>query len=157
MTKQELKDYGVKVSQASRTGLIVIMYDIAIKYLDDAIKAYEGSDTAGYREYLKKGKNIINELSSALDMKYPVSSGLFGIYTFMNNALVRADIRNDASEVVRIKDMLVRLRMSFETVSRTDDSGPVMENSQQVYAGLTYSRSSLNEDVYNNDRRGFTV
>ena len=56
MTKQELKDYGVKVSQASRTGLIVIMYDIAIKYLDDAIKAYEGSDTAGYREYLKKGK-----------------------------------------------------------------------------------------------------
>lgn len=157
MTKQKLKDYGIKVSQASRTELVVIMYDIATEYLDDALDAYNAGNTDSFRQYLRKAKNFINELSSSLDMKYQVSSQLFSIYLFMNNALIRADIRNDVSEIDRIKMMLIKLRNSFDKVSREDNSGPVMTNSDQVYAGLTYSKESLNENVYSDGRRGFTV
>ncbi len=75
----------------------------------------------------------------------------------MNNALVRADIRKDISETERIIGMLKKLQAAFAEVGKEDDSGPMMENTQQVYAGLTYSKSSLNEDMYSNGNRGFTV
>lgn len=34
---------------------------------------------------------------------------------------------------------------SFEQVAKEDHSGPVMEHSQQLYAGLTYGKGTLNE------------
>lgn len=37
------------------------------------------------------------------------------------------------------------MKESFEEIAKQDTSGPVMENSQQVYAGLTYGKGSLNE------------
>jgi flagellar protein FliS len=48
------------------------------------------------------------------------------------------------------------LMSSFQEVAKQDDSGPVMENTQQVYAGLTYGKGSLNEVALNTDR-GFRV
>lgn len=157
VTKQELKDYGVKVTQASRTGLIVIMYEITAKYLSDACECFEAGDIDEFRFNLRKAKAFINELSSSLDMRYPVSGNLFSLYMFMNNALVRADIRKDISETERIIGMLKKLQAAFAEAGKEDDSGPMMENTQQVYAGLTYSKSSLNEDMYSNGNRGFTV
>lgn len=157
VTKQELKDYGMKVTQASRTGLIVIMYEITVKYLSDACECFEAGNTDEFRFNLRKAKSFINELSNSLDMSYPISGNLFALYMFMNNALVRADIRNDISETERIIGMLKKLQASFAEAGKTDESGPLMENTQQVYAGLTYSKSSLNENMYSNGNRGFTV
>ncbi len=157
MTKQELKDYGVKVTQASRTGLIVIMYEITIKYLSDACERFNAGDIEEFRLNLRKAKSFINELSASLDMRYPVSGNLFSLYMFMNNALVRADIRRDISETERIIIMLKKLQTAFAEAGKEDSSGPMMENTQQVYAGLTYSKSSLNENMYLDENRGFTV
>lgn len=157
MTKQELNDYGVKVTQASRTGLIVLMYEITVKYLSDACECFRAGDTDEFRFNLRKAKAFINELSGSLDMSYPVSGNLLALYMFMNNALVRADIRRDISETERIIGMLQKLQAAFAEASKEDASGPLMENTQQVYAGLTYSKSSLNENMYSNGNRGFTV
>lgn len=157
MTKQELKDYGVKVTQASRTGLIVMMYEITAKYLSDACECFRSGEIGEFRADLRKARAFISELSGALDMRYPVSGNLLALYLFMNNALVRADIRKDISETERIIGMLKKLQTAFLEAGKSDDSGPVMENTQQVYAGLTYSRSSLNENMYSDSNRGFTV
>ena len=53
--------------------------------------------------------------------------------------------------------MLKKLRKSFEDVAAQDDSEPLMSNTQDVYAGLTYGRGSLNENVNTVPNRGFTV
>ena len=55
--------------------------------------------------------------------------------------------------------MIKGLKESFEEVAKQDGSGPVMENTQQVYAGLTYGRDSLSEvTMYGNmANRGFRV
>ena len=34
---------------------------------------------------------------------------------------------------------------SFEQVAKQDTSGAVMANTQQIYAGLTYGKGTLNE------------
>ena len=149
MTKSELNAYAMRVSQASRTELIVIMYEVAIKYLDDAIAALGNENTEEYRLNLKKYKAFVNELASVLDMKYEVSLNLLSLYTYMNNVMVRADINLKTEELIRVRGMLDKLRVSFVSVSAADKSAPMMKNVQQVYAGLTYSRNALNESCMN--------
>ncbi|MGN0373868.1 MAG: flagellar protein FliS [Butyrivibrio sp.] len=155
MTKQEINDYGVRISHASRTELIVIMYEMAVKYIDDGVKELEAGNVELYRVNIKRAKAVINELTSVLDMRQPVSHELRNIYIFINNVFVRADIRKETEELLRVRGMLVRLKEAFTEVSKTDESGPVMQNTQQLYAGLTYSRSSLNEEMYSDINRGY--
>ena len=157
MTGQEINGYAVKISQANKTELIVIMYEMAIKYIDDGMAALENNNVEEYRLNLKKSKAVINELTSVLDMTQVISFELRSLYIFMNNVLVRADIRVETEELIRVRGMLVKLSNAFSKVSKDDRSGPVMENTQQLYAGLTYSKNSLNEDLYSDINRGFKV
>lgn len=157
MTGQEINEFSVKISQANKTGLIVIMYEMAIKYIDDGMKALENNNVEEYRLNLKKSKAVINELTSVLDMTQVISYELRSLYVFINNVLVRSDIRVETEELIRVRGMLVKLSNAFAKVSKDDKSGPVMENTQQLYAGLTYSKNSLNEDMYSDVNRGFKV
>lgn len=157
MTKEQLKGYSLKISQANKTELVVITYDVAMIYLKDAIELYNKGEIVEYRAAVKKAKAMINELTSSLDMHYSVARQLFQIYSFINKFLMKAIIRDDITDMDRIIGVIKNLRDAYNTISKDDTSGPVMENTQQVYAGLTYSKSSLNESMYSEANRGFTV
>lgn len=157
MTRQEINDFGVKISQASRSGLIVIMYEMAIKYIDDGVAVLDKGNTEEFGKNIKRAKSVVNELASVLNMKYEISYELRRLYVFMISVLVKADIRKETDELLRVRDMLVELKNAFTAVCDNDNSGPMMQNTEQVYAGLTYSRSSLNENVYSNINRGYKV
>lgn len=157
MTRQEINDFGVKISQASRSGLIVIMYELGIKYIDDGVKELNKGNVEEYRKNVKRAKSVVNELASVLNMKYEVSYELRRLYVFMISVFVRADIRKETQELLRVREMLVQLKDAFTAVCDSDSSGPMMQNTEQVYAGLTYSKSSLNENVYSNINRGYKV
>ena len=157
MTNQEINVFSRKVSQASKSELVVIMYEIAIKYIEDGLKSLEDNDIDNYRLNLKRAKSVINELNSALDMTLHISHELSRLYVFMTGIIVKADIRKETDELIRVKNMLIKLSESFKEVSRLDKSGPIMENTQTVYAGLTYSKDSLNENMYSDVNRGFKV
>lgn len=157
MTKEELKDYGIKVTQASRTGLISLTFDLAIRYLEEAVGEHKKGNDEEFRNCLCKSKAFINELSASLDMQYEISVRLLSLYIFIYKAMVKADIKKDASELVRIIEMLKKLRDAFEEAGKNTSQEPVMENTQRLYAGLTYSKTSLNEEIYSDTNRGFTV
>jgi len=55
--------------------------------------------------------------------------------------------------------VLKKLLIGFEGVSKEDHSGPMMRNTQQLYAGLTYGKGKLNETYIdlNSRNRGFTA
>lgn len=145
MTKSEINEYAMRISQASRSEIIVIMYEVAIKYIDDGIQALADKDVQEFRHDIKKAKSFVNELASVLDLKYPIAGNLLSLYTYMNNVMVKADITLKTEDLVKVKSMLVKLHSAFLEVSRQDNSQPLMSNVQQVYTGLTYSKNSLND------------
>ena len=157
MTKENIRDYSMSITQASRTGLVVITYNIIIDYINEALRAHGEDRLSDYRTALKKAKSFLAELSGALDMQYELSHNLMRLYLFMNREMVKADSGKDVTNLSRIRDMLKELRDAFCEVGKTDNSGPVMENTQTVYAGLTYSKGSLNENMYSAGNRGYTV
>ena len=44
MTKEEINSFSYRISQASRTDLVVIMLDMAKQYVKDAESAYDGGN-----------------------------------------------------------------------------------------------------------------
>lgn len=152
MKSESIKAYSYRVSQANKTELIVIMYDMAIEYLEDSLKEE-------YTKNIKLGKRVIDELSRALDMQYEISGELFKLYMTMSKYLIKAMSVRDDSLVETVIRMLRKLRESFYKLSKEDESESVMQNTQQVYAGLTYSNQG-NSNEFSNDpvsNRGFRV
>lgn len=180
MKSESIKAYSYRISQASPAELVVIMYDMAIEYLNDGIAALEKNahkENAGkeiqrdcaesvtqdaveeFRKNLKYAKRVIDRLAADLDMQYEVSEELLKLYRIMDRYIVKASAEKDMRLIVTVCGMLSKLRNSFYEISREDKSGPIMQNTQQVYAGLTYSNAG-NSNEYSKDpvnNRGFMV
>ena len=158
MTKEAINGYSYRVTQASKSELIVILYEMAKEYMEESLCAYSNNDIIEFRDNLKKAQRVINELTGSLDMQYQISIELMRLYLYMNRVMLKASIRKEIEEVQVVIKMIEKLRTAFAEVSKQDFSGPVMKNTQKVYAGLTYSNGGLNQEYQDQDiRRGFTV
>lgn len=157
MNKDKQKDYARRISQANRTELVVITYDIIIDGITEAAAELSAGNTAGYRACLKRTQRFLAELMSALDFRYAVSRNLMSLYEYVQRVLVSSEVGGEDRGLDSARRVIDGLRSSFAQIAVQDDSGAVMENAQNIYAGLTYGRGSLNEinpDV-NSQNRGF--
>lgn len=159
MNKEAIKTFSYRISQASKTELVVIMYDMAQEYLKDAIQALNDDDKIGFCNNIRQVKRVIDELSSGLDMQYEIANELFVLYMQADKILIRCLARMDNQGLDKVGNMLNKLRESFYKLSKDDDSGPVLKNVQQVYAGLTYSSAGGSNEIYNDpiNNRGYSV
>ena len=157
MEKDKLQEFTRRVTQASRTELIVIMYDVILADTAAAREALNQGDTGSYERELKHAGRFVHELMGALDYQYPIAHELLSLYSFLNKTIIRACNIHKAEILDAADDMVSKLRETFAQVSAQDTSGPVMHNTQQVYAGLTYGKNSLNESYLDPSgaKRGF--
>lgn len=159
MKKELVQEYTLRITQASRSELIVIMYEIILNDLASARESYEKQDMQTYdRELLHAGR-FLSELMGSLDYSVPLSYRLMSLYIFTNKELTTARIKKNPELLDGVEDVMEKLMTAFHKVSEEDTSGPVMQNTQQIYAGLTYGRGTLNEMYVNGNeaRRGFVV
>ena len=157
MNKDAIKTFSYRISQANKTELIVVMYDMALEYLQDAKSARTASEQEQYTENIKLAKD---RLLCDLDMQYDISKELFNIYMTMQKFLVKAScaISKDNDKYIdSVLKMIQTLRKSWYEVSLTDHSETLMKNTQQVYAGLTYSSAGNSNEISQdyNINRGF--
>ena len=157
MTQEEIRAFSYRITQATPTQLVVILYEMAIKYIDEALDNVNSDNPGEFRASLKSAGQVIDELNHSLDMQYGVSLYLMRIYVFMKEVFFKASVRPDITELSRCRKILADLRKSFEQIQSEDKRGPVMSNTQQVYAGLTYGKGTLNESFGPESNRGFRV
>lgn len=157
MTKEEINGFSYRIMQASPTQLIVILLEMSQNYLNRAISDGEKGELDSFRKNLHYTEQVINELNHSLDLQYEVGVELMQIYMYVKKALLRASVSKDCRELTRCVNMLEKLKNAFETVSKEDKRGPLMQNTQQVYAGLTYGKGQLNESFGLESNRGFRV
>ncbi len=157
MTKERIQEYTLKITNASPTGIIVILYDLAIEYIQEADKCFKKDDHEGARVQCTNAERVLGDLIESLDFSYEISFPLFRIYEFVSGQITKAVLKNDAKLLEDAVRLLSSLKGSFEELSRQDASGPAMSNTQSVYAGLTYGKGTLNESTTDTGNRGYTV
>ena len=147
MTKELKQQYTLRITQANKSALVVILYEMTITYLEDAMKAHEDGDERGFKDGIRKARGCIKELMASLHMEYEAAGNLRKLYIFAGKELTRAAIYGSSKELSHVKAMMEKLHGAYEKIAGTDTSAPIMTNTQTVYAGLTYGRDSLTENL----------
>lgn len=158
MTKELKQEYTLKITQANKTQLITILYEMLMIYTSEAKDAHKADDRMGFREGIRKARGCVNELLASLNFDYGLAMNFMQLYLYVNRELVRAEVRNVTEPLDNADKVISGLHQAYEKLGTMDASGPVMENVQTVYAGLTYGKNNLIENLADQGTdRGFRV
>ncbi|MDE7430469.1 MAG: flagellar protein FliS [Lachnospiraceae bacterium] len=140
MTKEQINEFSMRISQSNKTEIVVITYEIIINYLDSAKKSFNNS-IDDFVFNVKKARQFLNQLSTALDFRYELSIELMNLYMYANECLIKSEMKRQDIHLSTVRDMMCSLKSAFEKISRQDVSGPAMQGGEKVYEGLTYGRN----------------
>lgn len=158
MTKEKKQEFTLRITQANKTGLIVILYDMTLAFLEEAKEAFDEGNIQEYKKGLEKAEGCLDELINSLHLEYEIALTLHSLYYFYKRQLATARIQEKKELMEPVANMIKELKQSYEKIASQDTSAPLMENAQAVYAGLTYGKGSLNVNLADQGtNRGFRI
>ncbi len=153
MTQEMKQNFTRRISQANPSGLVVIVYEIALESMREALEEAPGS--AAFSDALTRAINCVGNLQRALNLEYGLARNLLSLYAYASRELSRAKSSGSAEGVRRAQTVMAGLHRAFAQVAAEDSSAPLMSNTQNVYAGLTYGRGELKENADPGENRGY--
>jgi len=107
------------VSTQSKGRLIVLLYEGAVKFLQQAVREIEAKNYEAKGQYITKAQNIINELNAVLDMEAggEVAKNLRKLYIFMSSHLSKANSSNDTKLIEEVIGLLKELNKSWKAIT----------------------------------------
>lgn len=147
MTKECKQQFTLRITQANATEMVVILYEMLLCYLEEAQAALTEGDKVAFKEAVRKSRGCLNELMQSLNLEYEPAPTLMQLYLFCVRRLAIGEVRRDASALDEIVRVIRPLHGAYEEIAKQNESGPVMNNSQTVYAGLTYGKNTLTENM----------
>ncbi|MBN2618258.1 MAG: flagellar export chaperone FliS [Spirochaetales bacterium] len=111
-----------KVTTATQSKLIIMLYDEVIKQIDialDAVRTKKSRDVS--HNAFVKSQDCISELMVSLDFEKggDIAQNLFSLYNFFNRELLDANTHGNLEKAVAVKDMMKELRASWVSISGT--------------------------------------
>lgn len=155
MNEDKKKIFTARISQANKSELVVIMYDIIFDSMDEARNALAQGSKDEFKRELSRAQKLLRELIATLNMQYDISKELMPLYLYANRCIVDSLRTGDAKLLDDVELVLKPLREAFSEVAKQDTSPALMEHTQQVYAGLTYGKGTLNETLFSANSRGY--
>ena len=116
-----------------------------MQWIDEALAAYEKKDMDTFLSSVNKAQGVQVELMNVMNHENPVAAEVYSVFVFINKELIHAKIKKQPLDIARCRDMLAKYHKSFKEIAKTDTAGPVMAQSEKVYAGLTYGTGGLVE------------
>ncbi|MCS7235363.1 MAG: flagellar export chaperone FliS [Armatimonadota bacterium] len=105
-------------STASGGQLVVMLYEGAARFLEEAARAYRAGDSDAAGQAVTRAERILLELMASLDLRYDLAGRLLALYRFMFERLADARRRRDAGELERVRGWLVDLKDAWQQADR---------------------------------------
>lgn len=149
--------YVARIANATRIQLVIINYEIILDYLNAAKNSTDNRDDMDFD--ISKARQFLDQLRNSLDMQYTLSKYLMNLYVYVDQQLAYSLFSYDTSYIDEAVKILSRLLEGWKKAEEeNDDKTPIMTNTEQLYAGLTYGKNGrLNEYVDTKANRGFKV
>lgn len=154
MTKEQMQEFTRRVTQANRSGLLILKFEMLFVYFDD-IESSFGNDKQALKQAVRNADAVLKSFQNTLDFKYELSAQLYALYDFHRRQLAKVLMRNSLKELSESRLMLETMHDAFREAAKQDHSAPLMQNAEQVYAGYTYGRHDVNENCGMDSSRGF--
>lgn len=106
------------VNSASPLQLVIMLYDGAIRFMNQAKDAMEKRELERQNEACKRAQDIVSELMSCLDLKQggEIAQNLFALYTFTFDRIIQANIEDKPELLDQSIQVLAELRESWATL-----------------------------------------
>jgi flagellar protein FliS len=121
-----VKDYqSMQILSAKPEKLILMLYDGAIRFIQQGIKAMEENKIELSHNNLLRSQNIMVELMASLNFEKggELAVNLFRIYEFMHYTLVQANVKKEAEPLARVAEQLKMLRESWSQALKKEENG----------------------------------
>lgn len=151
----------IDVSTASQNRLVIMLYDGAIKFLENACNAIDkkhGTEEA--HNNIMKAQEIIYELLSSLNYDAKeIAERLASIYTYMNQRLTEANISKTKPPILEVIKYLKELKGAWEGVEQKlssnnadnntttkEDSNPAPQTNSTPDDNKSYDKKFMKKD-----------
>lgn len=152
MSDEKMQEFTLRIANANKTRLCVILYDMFEEYLKEAIEASEVRDARGkvsceyksaFHLGIRRARNVLSELIDSVNRRYEIGENLYQIYRFVERTLIRADVCEEGSDLDCLINIIDKLRNSYDEISSLDQSAPIMNRAGAIYTGMTYNRGNV--------------
>lgn len=157
MTRELKQDYTLRISQANSTQLVVIIYEMLLDYLKEARDNLLLGEIDNFHDSIRRATGCIRELTSSINNNADISGNLFSLNMFCIRELAKADVHHTCEEIYNVELIVRKLYDAYKEATKDDMSSPIMNNTQLVYAGLTYGKESLIVNLNSSASRGYIV
>lgn len=93
--------------------LLLMLYDAALKNINNAKKAIVQKDMNRAHQDIMKTEDIIIELMSTLNMDYEISASLYTLYEYLLHQLAQANIGKDTAILDEVNGFILDLRNTW--------------------------------------------
>ncbi|MGI6587220.1 MAG: flagellar export chaperone FliS [Peptococcia bacterium] len=97
--------------------LLLMLFDGAIRFCNQAKKALVGQKLEESNYYIIKAEDIILELMTTLKMDFEFSQQLYSLYDYLYRRLVEANIEKDMVLLDEVVELLTELRQTWAEVA----------------------------------------
>ena len=120
----------VEINTASQNRLVVMLYDGAIKFLEEACKSMDKKHgTEQVHNNIVKAQEIIYELLSSLNYEAgEIANRLASIYTYMNQKLTEGNVSKTKPPVLEVIKYLKELKSAWEVAEEKVAKGNIDSN-----------------------------
>ena len=122
MTNEKKQAYTLRISQANKSGLVVILYEMFEDYVAEAKESLQTGDRQALKLSLKKARGCVNELMESLHFEYEVAGNLLQLYLYVYRELLKCEMRKDALHLENTLKVMIPLKETYASISSTDDS-----------------------------------
>lgn len=112
--------YQTQIQSRSPLELVVMLYDGAIRFLQQTVDAMERGDLVAKRDSLSRAMAIVTELHGMLDLEQggEVAASLDSLYTYMMERLTTANQQRDTAPVAEVMRLMTGLRDAWSQIAQ---------------------------------------
>lgn len=106
------------VKTASPQELTLMLYNGALKFINQGKLFIEQKNIPSANESLKRAQDIIDELNLTLDMNYDLSHNLRSLYTYILEKLLEGNLTKSIQPLDEAIEMVTELRDTWKEAMR---------------------------------------
>lgn len=99
-----------QVMTASPEQLTLLLYNGALKFLNESILAMEQGEIEKAHNANLRVQDIVREFVATLDMSYELSKSWSQLYEYTEYCLIQGNVRKDVGQLQQAKDVLQEMR-----------------------------------------------
>lgn len=158
MTNEIKQQFSARIGSANSSQMLVIIYEVMLIYLEEAMDCHEKKQRMQFSKSIKKSRDCLEELYMSIQPEHELAGNFAQIYAYCGHKLTQADIHFNSAPLKEVEEVMDHFREAYAEISKKDTSPSVMGNTETIYAGLTYGKNDLNENLgAESNNRGFLI